>query len=96
MPAGTCLDDLRGEAGAVDRGRLLDCLLEALARRRIGLDDAEGRLALADEIRDRCATLGHEVQVILTGEVLTGLATTIDDEGRLIVQTASGAPGERR
>ena len=88
---GTCLDDLRGEAGAVDRGRLLDCLLEALTRRRIGLDDAEGRLALADEIRDRCATLGHEVQVILTGEVLTGLATTIDDEGRLIVQTASGA-----
>jgi BirA family transcriptional regulator, biotin operon repressor / biotin---[acetyl-CoA-carboxylase] ligase len=87
---GTCLADLGGTAQPVDRKVLLEHLLGALARRRALLDDADGRRLLADEVRRRCATLGHEVRVILAGEELNGRATAIDDAGHLVVETASG------
>jgi BirA family biotin operon repressor/biotin-[acetyl-CoA-carboxylase] ligase len=87
---GTCLADLGGTAQPVDRKVLLEHLLGALARRRALLDDGEGRRALAEEVRRRCATLGQEVRVILAGEELTGRATAIDDAGHLVVETASG------
>ena len=86
---GTCLDEL-SDTAPVDRRRLLDRLLSALAERRPLLDDDGGRRALADEIRGRCATIGAEVRVVLaTGEV-TGRASAIDDDGRLVVETESG------
>ena len=62
---GTCLDDLRGDAGPVDRKLLLEGLLSALTPWRTQLDDADGRVTLAGEIRRRCGTLGHEVRVML-------------------------------
>jgi len=87
---GTCLDDLRDDAPPVDRRALLDRLLEALARRRDLLDDAAGRRILAGELRRRCVTLGQEVRVVLAREEITGVATEVDDAGRLVVETASG------
>jgi BirA family transcriptional regulator, biotin operon repressor / biotin---[acetyl-CoA-carboxylase] ligase len=87
---GTCLDDLHPGPERVDRHVLLEHLLESLGRRRDLLDDAAGRLALADEIRARCATLGQLVRVVLAGEELHGLAGEIDDAGHLVVQTAEG------
>jgi BirA family transcriptional regulator, biotin operon repressor / biotin---[acetyl-CoA-carboxylase] ligase len=87
---GTCLDDVGGSAQPLDRQVLLDHLLTALEPRCAQLEEAEGRLALADEVRARCATLGQRVRVILAGEELTGTATAIDDAGRLVVATASG------
>ena len=87
---GTCLDDVGAAAQPVDRRVLLERLLDALAARRGSLDHASGRLALADEVRRRCATLGQAVRVVLPGEELTGLATAIDDAGQLVVETAAG------
>ncbi|HEX4163502.1 MAG TPA: biotin--[acetyl-CoA-carboxylase] ligase [Acidimicrobiales bacterium] len=87
---GTCLDDVGGTAQSVNKGVLLERLLEGLSARRPLLDDTEGRRALAAELRSRCATLGQRVRVTLpTGEV-TGLASAIDDAGHLVVDTASG------
>ena len=85
---GTCLNEV-GPA-AVDRRELLERLLRALSERRPLLDDAGGRRMLADEVRRRCGTLGRTVRVTLDGKELVGLASTIDDAGRLVVETAAG------
>jgi BirA family biotin operon repressor/biotin-[acetyl-CoA-carboxylase] ligase len=86
---GTCLDD-HAESGPVDRLVLLDRVLAALEPRCALLEDADGRRALADEVRRRCATLGQQVRVTLPGEEITGRAGAIDDAGRLVVETAAG------
>jgi BirA family transcriptional regulator, biotin operon repressor / biotin---[acetyl-CoA-carboxylase] ligase len=87
---GACLDQLPGVAAPVDRRLLLDRLLESLTTRRGLLDDRAGRRALADEIRSRCATIGIEVKVVLAHDEVLGRATAIDDDGRLVVETATG------
>jgi BirA family biotin operon repressor/biotin-[acetyl-CoA-carboxylase] ligase len=86
---GTCLDAL-GDGPPVDRTQLLDALLGGWADRRAQLEDAAGRERLADEIRRRCGTLGHEVRVVLAEGELTGVAATLDDQGRLVLRTADG------
>ena len=85
---GTCLDDLCGEP--VDRHMLLEALLKALASRRGLLDSPDGRQELAAELRQRCATLGQRIRVELAAEAISGVASEIDDAGRLIVQTSTG------
>jgi BirA family biotin operon repressor/biotin-[acetyl-CoA-carboxylase] ligase len=87
---GTCLDHAGGTAQPVDKGGLLDLVLEGLARRRPLLDEETGRRTLADEVRRRCSTLGQRVRVSLPDEELTGTASAIDDAGYLVVETASG------
>ena len=87
---GTCLDDAGGRAQPVDKGALLDVLLEGLGRRRPLFDEETGRRALADEVRRRCATIGQRVRVTLPNEELTGVASGIDDAGHLVVATGSG------
>jgi BirA family transcriptional regulator, biotin operon repressor / biotin---[acetyl-CoA-carboxylase] ligase len=87
---GTCLDDVGGRAQPVDRQVLLDHLLAALEPRCALLEETAGRRALADEVRRRCGTLGQQVRVTLAGEEVTGRAGTIDDAGRLVVDTAAG------
>jgi BirA family biotin operon repressor/biotin-[acetyl-CoA-carboxylase] ligase len=48
--------------------------------------EALGRAYIA-----RCATIGRQVRVVLSGEdSVTGLAEAIDDDGRLVVRTAHG------
>jgi BirA family biotin operon repressor/biotin-[acetyl-CoA-carboxylase] ligase len=86
---GTCLDDAGGTAQPVDKGVLLDLLLEGLARRRPLLDEESGRGTLTDEVRRRCSTLGQRVRVTLPNEELTGIASTIDEAGHLVVDTGS-------
>jgi BirA family biotin operon repressor/biotin-[acetyl-CoA-carboxylase] ligase len=85
---GTCLDDLVG--GRVDRQVLLEALLKALAGRRGLLETPDGRHELASELRQRCATLGQRIRVELAAEAINGVASEIDDLGRLIVQTPAG------
>jgi BirA family biotin operon repressor/biotin-[acetyl-CoA-carboxylase] ligase len=87
---GTCLDDAGRTAQPVDKGVLLDLLLERLGRRRPFLDHEAGRQALLEELRHRCATLGQRVRVTLPNEELTGAASAIDDAGHLVVETRSG------
>ncbi|HEY1445695.1 MAG TPA: biotin--[acetyl-CoA-carboxylase] ligase [Acidimicrobiales bacterium] len=87
---GTCLDDAGRTAQPVDKGVLLDLLLERLGPRRPFLDHEAGRRALLEEVRHRCATLGQRVRVTLPNEELTGAASAIDDAGHLVVETRSG------
>jgi BirA family transcriptional regulator, biotin operon repressor / biotin---[acetyl-CoA-carboxylase] ligase len=87
---GTCLDDVAGAAPSVDRRALLSALLGALEPRCALLEDESGRRALADEVRERCGTLGQRVRVTLATEELIGRATAIDDAGRLVVATEAG------
>jgi BirA family biotin operon repressor/biotin-[acetyl-CoA-carboxylase] ligase len=87
---GTCLDDLRVGQPAVDRDELLAALLHALAPRRRLLDQVEGRLELAAELRQTCATVGAQVRVELGSETVLGRAIGIDDAGHLVVETPEG------
>jgi len=87
---GTCLEELPGVTAPVDRRALLECLLVALSARRRALDDAAGRRSLADDVRSRCVTIGQEVRVVLASGELHGVATAIDDDGRLVVETSEG------
>jgi BirA family transcriptional regulator, biotin operon repressor / biotin---[acetyl-CoA-carboxylase] ligase len=87
---GTCLDDLTDLSSPIDPIVLLNHLLAALAPRRFLLDQEAGRRQLADEVRARCATLGQEVLVLLPSEDFSGRAVGIDDDGRLLVETAGG------
>jgi BirA family biotin operon repressor/biotin-[acetyl-CoA-carboxylase] ligase len=45
---------------------------------------------VAAELRDRCVTLGKRVRVALASGEVVGMATEIDDAGRLVVQTDAG------
>jgi BirA family biotin operon repressor/biotin-[acetyl-CoA-carboxylase] ligase len=83
---GTCLDDLSPHA-PVNRDALLAALLAALGPRRRLLDDPDGRLLIAAELRRRCATIGRPVSVELPGETLVGQAVGIDDTGHLLLDT---------
>jgi BirA family biotin operon repressor/biotin-[acetyl-CoA-carboxylase] ligase len=47
--------------------------------------------AVAEAYRARCATLGRRVQVLVSpNRTVSGVATDIDTDGRLVVQTESG------
>lgn len=86
---GTCLAHLTGRS--LDRDRLLDAWLCALAPRVVALRSADGRLDLAQELRERCSTLGRPVRVeLVDGSVVEGTATGLSDGGHLVVGTASG------
>ena len=86
---GTCLVHVEGSK-PVDKGALLDSILEKVARRRPLLDEQAGRRALADEVRRRCATIGQRVRVTMPAEEFTGVASDIDDAGHLVVDSESG------
>jgi BirA family biotin operon repressor/biotin-[acetyl-CoA-carboxylase] ligase len=64
---------------------VLDVLLETLAARLDG-----GWDAVAGEYRARCETVGKEVRVEMADGPFTGLATSIDDDGALLVSTDAG------
>jgi BirA family biotin operon repressor/biotin-[acetyl-CoA-carboxylase] ligase len=71
-------------------------LIDAVAAIREGYDvwQAGGELGtarLASSYRAQCATLGRDVRVDLPGGgELTGRAVDVDDDGRLVVETAGG------
>jgi len=87
-------------AGAkhADRDPLLRALLRGLARWYAGWRETGGDAELCGLLgayRRGCSTIGRDVRVHLpTGEVLAGVATTVDADGQLVIRTADG--GERR
>ncbi|MBD0292266.1 MAG: biotin--[acetyl-CoA-carboxylase] ligase [Jiangellaceae bacterium] len=77
----------------VDRDRLLEVVLDRLARCYEQWRDGRGdpHLWLAAAYRDRCETIGQHVRAELPGgRAVSGRATHVDDDGRLVLQTASG------
>ena len=92
LPGATCLAAHAGRP--VDRDALLDALLDALAPRVAMLDSEDGRRRTLGELRARCVTLGRRVQLATAGAgTLTGTATAIDADGRLVVTTRAGDVG---
>jgi BirA family biotin operon repressor/biotin-[acetyl-CoA-carboxylase] ligase len=54
------------------------------------LNDDDGRSALLATYRSRCVTLGENVRVERAGDVITGMAAAIDDDGQLVVVDDTG------
>jgi BirA family biotin operon repressor/biotin-[acetyl-CoA-carboxylase] ligase len=71
----------------VDRWELLQALGDELGRR---YDDLAAGADLREPYLTRCVTLGQQVRVAVPGGEVTGEATTIDQDGRLVVHTAEG------
>lgn len=89
---------LRVETGQpVDRADVLVAVLNELGDLLRRWRDADGDPdagsgSLREAYRQRSATLGHDVQVMLPGDqVLTGTAVDVDVEGRLVVRRADGS-----
>ena len=75
------------EAGRpVGRAELLDAFLDLLAARLETLD------TVPRDYRTRLATIGRQVRVELTDRTLEGVATGVDERGRLVVQPNTGPP----
>lgn len=73
------------------RDALLEAMLAALAARVPALDTSEGRCATVAALRARCATLARQVRVeTAAAGTLTGLASALLDDGRLVVSTDAG------
>ncbi|MBE7189631.1 biotin--[acetyl-CoA-carboxylase] ligase, partial [Jatrophihabitans endophyticus] len=76
-------------APGLGREALLAAVLSQVDARLTAWDDASGdptRSGLADAYRPRCATLGHQVRVTLTGgPPLVGEAVDLDGSGRLVL-----------
>jgi BirA family biotin operon repressor/biotin-[acetyl-CoA-carboxylase] ligase len=85
----TSLDRMAGHP--VDRDRIADRMLEAVARRwaalggRDGTPSAAAAATLGREYRSRCTTIGQLVRVELASEQVSGTALDVDDDGRLLV-----------
>jgi BirA family biotin operon repressor/biotin-[acetyl-CoA-carboxylase] ligase len=91
LPAGTMRPTSLALAGArtTDRETVLKAVLRALARTYAAW--RSDPLALAPSYRSVCSTLGRAVRVELPGgDVVEGTATSVDDDGRLVVRDGSG------
>lgn len=81
----------------VDRAVLLAHFLQRFEERYAALSLPGGAAATLGEYRARCATIGAEVRVELPdGDVLEGRAVAVDDDGRILVESAGPDGGEIR
>jgi BirA family biotin operon repressor/biotin-[acetyl-CoA-carboxylase] ligase len=94
-PAGLPATSLLVEGAAVSREALLIEILRQIERWYVAFraDPDAVRTGLVDAYRPLCATLGQTVRVELpVGRVVTGTATDVDQDGRLLVRESAG-PG---
>jgi BirA family biotin operon repressor/biotin-[acetyl-CoA-carboxylase] ligase len=92
-PAGLPATSLQVEGAAVDRAALLLAILDELETRYTAFKAGPDPVAtgLLEAYRALCATLAHPVRVVLAADrELTGEATDIDAEGRLLVVQEPG------
>ncbi|MTE11757.1 biotin--[acetyl-CoA-carboxylase] ligase [Nocardia aurantiaca] len=85
-------------AGApeIDRTVLAQAMLREFARRFTAWETSGWDIAdLSADYRERCATLGAQVRTELPGgEVITGIATGVDEYGRLLVGDRAVSAGD--
>jgi BirA family biotin operon repressor/biotin-[acetyl-CoA-carboxylase] ligase len=84
---GTCVRDETGLN--IEPRAALDILLDELSR-RVELLAATGRPTLRAQYESALTTIGRQVRVERSGDVLEGEATGVDESGRLLLRTASG------
>ncbi len=84
----TSLRQLSGRP--IDPPEVLSSLLSALEPRVDALGTPSGRSRQADELRDRCVTLGAAVRVELAASTFEGRAVDVTREGHLVVRTQAG------
>jgi BirA family biotin operon repressor/biotin-[acetyl-CoA-carboxylase] ligase len=74
--------------GATDREVLVREVLRAFGRRYDAWRDTDGSATtVIPAYRERCETIGHQVDLHLPGgEVVRRLATGVDDTGRLVLR----------
>ena len=94
LPVPTATSLLLAESATTDREVLLRAYLRALEHRydrwRTALGDPRAS-GIGPAYREACATLGQGVRVALpSGQVVSGAAEGVDDQGRLLVRTAAG------
>jgi BirA family biotin operon repressor/biotin-[acetyl-CoA-carboxylase] ligase len=76
--------------GTTDREPLLKEVLRALARRYLAWHRSGDPASVLPAYRERCETIGHEVEIELPGgDMVHGTATDVDDTGRLVVADAA-------
>ncbi len=86
-PANVASTSVLGESGVtITPDALLDILLDELEPRRARLDNSEGRAVLRGEYRSALVTIGQSVRVERLSDTLVGVATSVDDSGRLVVE----------
>lgn len=91
----TSLDRVAG--APVDRealvARMLELVAEAWTRLLAGgpAPDPGAVAELCSRYRDSSSTIGELVRVEMAGEAVTGRALDVDDQGRLVVESATGA-----
>ena len=94
VPTATSLLIARSAAGLPGvpaPSQLVVAVLRALELGVRGWQTDPSDAALVERYRARCVTLGRRVRVLLGDrQVLTGVATDIDSDGRLMVRTESG------
>lgn len=93
-PSGLPATSLLAEGANVDREALLKEILRHLERWYVAFraQPDPARTGLLAEYRAVCATLGRQVRVELpAGRTLTGSATGIDQDGRLLVAESRGS-----
>jgi BirA family transcriptional regulator, biotin operon repressor / biotin---[acetyl-CoA-carboxylase] ligase len=92
-PAGLPATSLLAEGAAVSRETLLIAILGQLEAWYLAFraDPDPARSGVLDAYRSLCATLGQPVRVELpVGRVVTGVASDIDSDGRLLIAGDSG------
>ncbi|GGQ41175.1 biotin--[acetyl-CoA-carboxylase] ligase [Couchioplanes azureus] len=81
-------------SGSADRDPLLRALLRSFERWYGGWRETGGDAELCgllEAYRRDCATIGRDVRVLLPdADALTGVVTTVDRDGQLVVRTADG------
>ncbi|WP_067698416.1 biotin--[acetyl-CoA-carboxylase] ligase [Nocardia jejuensis] len=94
VPHATSLE-LSG-AAAADRTELAAAILREFARRFAAWEAARWSITdLAAAYRERCSTIGAHVRAELPGgDVLTGVATGVDEHGRLLIGERSVSAGD--
>jgi BirA family transcriptional regulator, biotin operon repressor / biotin---[acetyl-CoA-carboxylase] ligase len=94
VPSATSLALHAGESAEhtpLSRSEVLRECLDTLGRIYGRWESGEADDDLAASYRDLCATIGRQVRVeLVDDQSIEGIATSVDDAGRLVVSTASG------
>ena len=85
---GTCVKDEIGVT--ITPQAMLDLLLSELDKRRTLLDTPEGLEELQRELLGALDTIGRHVRVERANDTLHGVATTVNDDGLLLLETDEG------